>query len=208
MCTCTLIVNIIHFSDSNDAPVFKSSKIRSELWSAEGTNSFFEGLNEFGKDFESIQWFMANRAKRKGSCEQVIKSKEQLRHFYYRTFHKISKYIEFPKGINLFMQLIYKQLFLKMFDILFIEMQKVTQELYGLINYGELKRRIGFCNDKNWSKLYEMIYHGSTKVRSKGKMWRVKTPHCRALRKLNCLEGTYIAFKNVCLSMFYCKYVI
>lgn len=70
-----------------------------------------------------------------------------------------------------------------------IEVQKVVQELYGLINYGELKRRIGFCNDKNWSKLSEMIYHGSTKVRSKGKMFRVKTPHCRALRKLNCLEG-------------------
>lgn len=70
-----------------------------------------------------------------------------------------------------------------------VEIQKVVQELYGLINYGELKKRIGFCNDKNWSKLYEMIYHGSTKVRSKGKMWRVKTPPCRALRKLNCLEG-------------------
>ncbi|XP_050544806.1 protein cramped [Daktulosphaira vitifoliae] len=153
--------------DTNDAPVFKSVKIRRELWSLEETNSFFEGLNEFGKDFESIQWFMVNRIKRKGSCEQAIKSKEQLRHFYYRIWHKICKYIEFPK-----------------------EIPKVVQELYGLINYGELKRRVGFCNDKNWSKLYEMIYHGSTKVRSKGKMWRVKTPHCRALRKLNCLEDT------------------
>lgn len=153
--------------DSNDAPVFKSSKIRRELWSAEDTNAFFDGLNEFGKDFESIQWFMVHRAKRKGSCEQAVKSKEQIRHFYYRTWHKIYKYIEFPK-----------------------EMQKVVQELYGLINYGELKRRIGFCNDKNWTKLYEMIYHGSTKIKSKGKMWRVKTPHCRALRKLNCLEDT------------------
>jgi len=92
---CTIHISII---DSNDAPVFKSSKIRRELWSAEDTNSFFEGLNEFGKDFESIQWFMVNRAKRKGSCEQAIKSKEQLRHFYYRTWHKICKYIEFPKG--------------------------------------------------------------------------------------------------------------
>lgn len=41
---------------------------------------------------------MANRAKRKGSCEQAIKSKEQLRHFYYKIWHKIYKYIEFPKG--------------------------------------------------------------------------------------------------------------
>jgi len=79
--------------------VFKSSKIRREqLWSAEDTNAFFEGLNEFGKDYESIQWFMANKSKRKGACDQTIKSKEQLRHFYYRTWHKICKYIEFPKG--------------------------------------------------------------------------------------------------------------
>lgn len=91
-------------SDSNDAaPVFKSSKIKRELWSAEDTNSFFDGLNEFGKDFEAIQWFMVNRAKRKGgSCEQAVKSKEQLRHFYYRMWHKISKYIEFPKGKSLY----------------------------------------------------------------------------------------------------------
>jgi len=97
VCTCVLTV---HSSviDSNDAPVFKSSKIRRELWSAEDTNAFFDGLNEFGKDFESIQWFMVHRAKRKGSCEQAVKSKEQIRHFYYRTWHKIYKYIEFPKG--------------------------------------------------------------------------------------------------------------
>jgi len=169
--------------DSNtDPPVFKTLKMRRELWSAEDTNSFFEGLNEFGKDYESIQWFMANKAKRKGSCsEQTIKSKEQLRYFYYWTWHQICKYIEFPK-----------------------ETKKVVQELYGLINYGELKRRIGFCNDKNWSKLYEMIYHGSTKVRSKGKMWKVKTPNCRALRKLNCLEDTFGDLKlpgKVCVEL-------
>lgn len=82
----------------------------------------------------------------------------------------------------------------------------MVQELYGLINYGELKRKIGFCNNKNWSKLYEMIYHGSTKVRSKGKMWRVKTPHCRALRKLNCLEGSYC--KKILMLNFFKNYFL
>lgn len=183
-------------ADSNDAPVFKASKKRSELWSAEETNAFFEGLNEFGKDYESIQWFMANKGKRKGACELLIKSKEQLRHFYYKTWHNICQYIEFPKGNRSGVHRIYS-LFSFLFLLLLIitllsfhtETPKVVQELYGLINYGELKKRVGFCNEKNWSKLYEMIYHGSTRVRSKGKMWRVKTPHCRALRKLNCLEG-------------------
>lgn len=85
-------------ADSNDAPVFKASKKRSELWSAEETNAFFEGLNEFGKDYESIQWFMLNKGKRKGACELLIKSKEQLRHFYYKTWHNICQYIKFPKG--------------------------------------------------------------------------------------------------------------
>lgn len=90
------------------------------------------------------------------------------------------------------------------YHCIIVEMQKVVQELYGLINYGELKRRVGFCNDKNWSKLYEMIYHGSTKVRSKGKLWKVKTPHCRALRKLNCLEGIIFSY---CLKFFLIQFV-
>lgn len=199
----------MYIVDSNDAPVFKSSKIRRELcWSAEETSAFFDGLNEFGKDFESIQWFMVNRAKRKGSYEQPVKSKEQIRHFYYKMYHKIYKYIEFPKGeFNLFKQL-FKSVIVfinVVYCFVFVEMQKVVQELYGLINYGELKRRIGFCNEKNWSKLCEMIYHGSTKIKSKGKMWKVKTPHCRALRKLNCLEGVIALYY---LHLICCRYKI
>lgn len=100
---CTLLFlpflhTVVPYTADSDAPVFKASKKRSELWSAEETNAFFEGLNEFGKDYESIQWFMANKGKRKGACELLIKSKEQLRHFYYKTWHNICQYIEFPKG--------------------------------------------------------------------------------------------------------------
>lgn len=41
---------------------------------------------------------MSNRPKRKDSCERPIKSKEQLRSFYKRTWQDIYKHIEFPKG--------------------------------------------------------------------------------------------------------------
>lgn len=81
-------------------------------------------------------------------------------------------------------------------------MQKVEQELYGMINYGELIRKVGFCNYINWTKLYEIIYYGSTKIRCKGRMWEMKTPDCRALRKINCLEGILGIFSY--LSLYLC----
>ena len=72
------------------------------------------------------------------------------------------------------------------------EVKKTTQELYGLINYGELRRKLPRMHDKAHMKLNELVYWGSTQVRLRGKTMRIKTPICRALRKLNQLEGYYI----------------
>lgn len=68
-------------------------------------------------------------------------------------------------------------------------MKKTTQELYGLINYGELRRKLPRIHEKVHLRLNELIYWGSTQVRLRGKTMRIKTPICRALRKLNQLEG-------------------
>jgi hypothetical protein len=70
------------------------------------------------------------------------------------------------------------------------DLQKVTQELYALINFGELRKRIGrSVLDKNIVvKLHELIYHGFTLIKVRGKTVRVKTPVCRALRKLNMMD--------------------
>lgn len=133
-----------------------------ELWPQEDKNTFFEALNEFGKDFDAIQRYFEAKAKRKNVPEHTVKNKEQIRHFYYRTWHKISKHLRFPE-----------------------EVKKATQELYGLINFGELRKKIGSVSEKTSLRLNELIYRGFTTIRVRGKNVRVKTPICRALRKLN-----------------------
>ncbi|KFV11778.1 Protein cramped-like [Pterocles gutturalis] len=137
-----------------------------ESWSTEDKNTFFEGLYEHGKDFEAIQNNIALKYKKKGKPASMVKNKEQVRHFYYRTWHKISKYIDFD---NVFSQ----------------GLKKSSLELYGLICYAELRKKIGGCmDDKNAAKLNELIQAGATTVRYKGRNLRIKAPMCRALKKL------------------------
>ncbi|KAK6481867.1 protein cramped-like isoform X1 [Huso huso] len=144
-----------------------------ESWSAEDKNSFFEGLYEHGKDFEAIQNNIALKYKKKGKPASMVKNKEQVRHFYYRTWHKISKYIDFN---NVFSR----------------GLKKSSQELYGLICYAELRKKIGGCmDDKNAAKLNELIQIGATTVRYKGRNLRIKAPMCRALKKLCDPDGAY-----------------
>ncbi|XP_064481901.1 protein cramped-like [Ornithodoros turicata] len=137
-----------------------------ELWSTEDKNSFFEALCEFGKDFESIQSYIAQRSKKKGVPLHGIKNKDQVRHFYYRTWHKISKVMDIGEDVK-----------------------KQTQELYGLINYAELRKKYSASiNERNGQLLTELVLSGSTMVKIKGKRVRIKTPLCRALKKLNNVE--------------------
>jgi len=76
-----------------------------------------------------------------------------------------------------------------MIRFLCIDVKKTSQELYGLINYGELRRKLPRIHEKVHLRLNELVYWGSTQVRLRGKTMRIKTPICRALRKLNQLEG-------------------
>nr|CAH7749649.1 unnamed protein product [Callosobruchus chinensis] len=142
------------------------------LWTSDDKAIFFEALNEFGKDFESIQTYMATKLRKKGVPDNLIKTKDQIRHWYNRTWHKISKH-------------------LKLSD----RLKKNVQELYGLINYGELRKRIGPVSEKNLLKLQELVYKGSLTLRSKGRAIRIKTPLCKALRKLNQLDEKYDEIK-------------
>lgn len=69
------------------------------------------------------------------------------------------------------------------------DIKKQTQELYALINFGELRKKISLSNKKHYEKLSEMIYSGSTQLKFRGKVRKVRTPLCKALRKLNQIEG-------------------
>ncbi|XP_034567854.1 protein cramped-like isoform X2 [Notolabrus celidotus] len=144
----------------------KRARRQWESWSAEDKNSFFEGLYEHGKDFEAIQNNIAMKYKKRGKPANMVKNKEQVRHFYYRTWHKISKHIDFAS--------VYSR-----------ALKKSSQELYGLICYAELRKKVGgLMDDKNVAKLNELIQQGATTVRSKGRNLRIKAPMCRALKKL------------------------
>ncbi|XP_078461235.1 protein cramped-like [Lampetra fluviatilis] len=138
-----------------------------ELWSAEDKNTFFQSLFEHGKDFEAIQNDIAKRYMKKGHpAAGAVKNKEQVRHFYYRTWHSISKHIDFE---NVFCR----------------GMAKSSQELYGLICYGELRKKMGGCmHDRNSAKLNELIQLGVTTLRHNGRKLRIKAPMCRALKKI------------------------
>ncbi|CAL9693844.1 unnamed protein product [Knipowitschia caucasica] len=149
----------------------KRARRQWESWSAEDKNSFFEGLYEYGKDFEAIQNNIAIKYKKRGKPANMVKNKEQVRHFYYRTWHKISKHIDF---VNVYSR----------------TLKKSSQELYGLICYAELRKKVGgMMDDKNVAKLNELIQQGATTVRSKGRNLRIKAPMCRALKKLCDPEG-------------------
>lgn len=144
----------------------KRARRQWESWSTEDKNSFFEGLYEHGKDFEAIQNNIAMKYKKRGKPANMVKNKEQVRHFYYRTWHKISKHIDFAN--------VYSRV-----------LKKSSQELYGLICYAELRKKVGgLMDDKNVTKLNELIQQGATTVRSKGRNLRIKAPMCRALKKL------------------------
>ncbi|XP_046377265.2 protein cramped-like isoform X1 [Haliotis rufescens] len=161
------------------SPVKKVSSVQSKLstpeaktkrqweqWMEEDIKTFFDALFEHGKDFDAIQCVLAQRCKKRGVHPSLIKNKNQVRFFYYRTCHKINKFIQTTNDVK-----------------------KDTQELYALINYGILRETIkSRLNEKTALKLYELIHKGVTNVRIKGKNKKIRTPACNALKKLNTFE--------------------
>uniref|UniRef100_A0A1A9W970 Myb-like domain-containing protein n=1 Tax=Glossina brevipalpis TaxID=37001 RepID=A0A1A9W970_9MUSC len=133
-------------------------------WNNLERNYFFDALNEFGKDFEAVGSYINTKLKRRNPASNIsCKSKDQVRQHYYQTYHKICKYIQ---------------------------VRKPVQELYALINYGEMRRKLQFVTDKHFMKLRNLVYHGHITVRCKGKNIRIKTPSCKALRRLNQLDDS------------------
>ncbi len=80
----------------------KKEKQRPETWNKLEQQIFFNALRQNGKNFESITQYFNARQKRFKVDDGVYvqRSKEQIRHFYYRTWHKIIKYILIPLPKN------------------------------------------------------------------------------------------------------------
>lgn len=139
------------------------------LWSNEERTFFFEALKEHGRDFEQISRFINSKMRRKSPSDQDYKTNENVRQHYYQIFQKASKYLRFSDDVK-----------------------KHAQELYTLINYGEMKRKLVMSKEKTFLKFRELVYKGFVTIRWKGKNIKIKTPSCRALRKLNQLEGNTV----------------
>ena len=144
----------------------KKVKRQWESWGKAEKDTFFEALHEYGKDFDKICHFLATKHKRRGDPLALIKNKDQVRHFYYRSLNKIAKYLPEQLSGN-------------------DNQKKMIIELKGLICYGELRKRICGWNDKHGKKLEELLSHGTISIRSKGRNFKIKAPvQCRALKRL------------------------
>lgn len=143
---------------------------------------FFEALGEYGKDFQNIQQYMVQKCgkssnkssdqnksidpqeRRDQDKKEEDKKREQIRNFYNKLYAKLS------------------QLIGKLDD----RVEKVNQELYLLINYGEIWKKHGFkFNNKTKKLLEELVHQGFTTLRFKNKNVRLRTPPCKALKKIN-----------------------
>lgn len=143
---------------------------------------FFEALGEYGKDFQNIQQYMAQKCgkssnkssdqnksndpqeKKEQDKKEEDKKREQIRNFYNKLYTKLC------------------QLVGKLDD----RVEKVNQELYLLINYGEIWKKHGFkFNNKTKKLLEELVHQGYTTLRFKNKNVRLRTPPCKALKKIN-----------------------
>lgn len=60
------------------------------------------------------------------------------------------------------------------------------QEMFGLINYGEIWKKFGTKFDsKLCANLQQLVLNGHTVFKVKGKTVRVRTPVCNTLKKIH-----------------------
>ena len=136
-----------------------------ESWAPNEKDCFFEALNEHSKDFDKIQTYLK---KRRGDLSAAVRNKDQVRHFYYRTLNKISKYIPEAQDPS--------------------DAKKTHHEVRSLICYGELRKKFRSLKEKDGKKLTELISTGKTTFRYHGRNVNIRAPTCRALKKLNVSE--------------------
>lgn len=152
----------------------KKEKQRPETWNKNEQQIFFNALRQNGKNFESItQYFNARQKRYKiDDGATVQRSKEQIRHFYYRTWHKIIKYISLPA--------------LKDGSASSENNQSSWLrdiQVNCLIAFNALMNKLHRWNKKSAVKLVELVNHGWTTVREKGKITRLRMPICKVSSK-------------------------
>lgn len=135
-------------------------------WTNIERNFFFEAINEYGKDFDSIAHYVNAKLKRKINSDPNYKTRENVRVLYFQTYSKLARFLKFSDDVK-----------------------KNVQELYALINYGEMRKKLDFVHEKSYMKLRDLVYRGTVTIRVKGKNIKIKTPSCKTLRQINQMEA-------------------
>ncbi len=84
------------------------------MWTSEEVRFFFDALKMYGKNFFEISRHIRLRVR---SANVTMKTKEQVRLFYYRTWNMIKPCLSFDELVS-----------------------PLAQELYGLINYSVFRQ--------------------------------------------------------------------
>lgn len=135
-------------------------------WTNIERNFFFEAINEYGKEFDSIAHYVNAKLKRKSNSDPNYKTRENVRVLYFQTYSKLARFLKFSDDVK-----------------------KTVQELYALINYGEMRKKLDFVHEKSYMKLRDLVYRGTVTIRVKGKNIKIKTPSCKTLRQINQMEA-------------------
>ncbi|CAF0748523.1 unnamed protein product [Brachionus calyciflorus] len=178
----------------------KKEKQKPESWNKIEQQIFFNALRQNGKNFESItQCFNARQKKYKiDDVVSVQRSKEQIRHLYYRTLNKIRNYISLPMlnqenqtssgtngtGSN-------EKIAINASDCSLRDL-----EVKCLIAYNALMNKSCRWNVKTAIKLVELINLGWTTVREKGKITRLRMPICKLSGKQPPISEPETAISN------------
>lgn len=114
----------------------------------------------------------------------VQRSKEQIRHFYYRTWHKIIKYIEIPKSTDTETLASMASSANSSYCINVPNCSLRDIQVKCLIAFNTLMNNKSYCwNKKTALKLVELVNQGCTTVREKGKLTRLRMPICKVSSK-------------------------
>uniref|UniRef100_F1KQE9 Protein cramped-like protein n=1 Tax=Ascaris suum TaxID=6253 RepID=F1KQE9_ASCSU len=127
-------------------------------WNNSEIGLFYEGIKQYGKDFEQVARLMSRR--------KMNKDKEQIRNYYFNSY----KLLKSTAPID---------------EELLGDVPRDARELFVVINGFEWKKRTGDAKFDP-AKLRQLILEGSTSVRPKKKKQAVpiRTPACPALQKL------------------------
>jgi hypothetical protein len=175
----------------------KKEKQRPETWNKMEQQIFFNALRQNGKNFESITQYFNARQKRFTKSDTdpttntngVQRSREQIRHFYYRTLHKITKYVSIPMSkdaANANTSATASAAAVassSSTNILTTNNSLRDTQVRCLIAYHTLMNKSLRWNKKTAIKLVELIDHGKVKIVEKGKITRLRMPICKVSSK-------------------------